>query len=76
MMDLIALILKTYFEGFEIDPSSVTEMEIVPHKVSERWMDFAVHVQPEQSWFANISYFHGEWMAEMHDYIVTEKGRV
>ena len=64
-MNVIAAILQAFFEQLEIDPATIREVEIAPGLFDQWW----IHVQPEQPWFASVSYHAGQWWVTLFDYV-------
>jgi hypothetical protein len=52
-MVLILTVLQAFFDQVEVNPESISEVEILPEGSPGEWH---IHVQPEQSWFAVVHY--------------------
>jgi len=52
-MELILAMLPAFFDQVEVNPESISEVEILPEGSPGEWH---IHVQPEQSWFAVVHY--------------------
>lgn len=51
-MESILATLQAFFDQVEVNPESISEVEILPEGSPGEWR---IHVQPEQSWFADPS---------------------
>ena len=56
-MELILAMLPAFFDQVEVNPESISEVEILPERSPGEW---CIHVQPEQSWFAVVHYLTGQ----------------
>ena len=68
-MELITAMLRAFFEQTEVDPESISEVEISPAAAPG---EFYIHIQPEQPWFAVMNYVAGQWLVAQYDYLTDE----
>ncbi len=68
-MELIVAILRAFFEQTEVNPASISEVEISPAVAPGEWY---MHVQPEQSWYAVMNYVAGQWLVAQYEYLTDE----
>lgn len=64
-MELIAAMLQAFFEQVEIDPASISTVEISTGVQGGEWF---IHVQPEQSWFTAMHFLAGNWHVAQLEY--------
>ena len=65
-MNLLLELIQTLLDTWEMEASQLTEIVIVPCLYEG---DMALHVQPEQDYFAMAHYRAGEWWISTHDYL-------
>ena len=66
-MELITAMLRAFCEQTEVDPESISEVEISPAVAPG---EFYIHIQqPEQSWYAVMNYGAGQWLATQYEYL-------
>ena len=68
-MELIVAMLRAFFEQTEVNPASLSEVEISPAVAPGEWY---MHVQPEQSWFAVMNYVADQWLVVQYEYLSDE----
>jgi hypothetical protein len=68
-MELIVAMLRAFFEQIEVNPESISEVEISSAAAPGEWY---MHVQPEQSWYAVMNYGAGQWLVAQCEYLTDE----
>ena len=68
-MELIVAMLRAFFEQTEVNPESISEVEISSAAAPDEWY---MHVQPEQSWYAVMNYVAGQWLVAQYEYLTDE----
>jgi hypothetical protein len=65
-MELIVAMLRAFFEQTEVNPASISEVEISSAVAPGEWY---IHIQPEQSWYAVMHYVAGQWLVAQYEYL-------
>ena len=69
-MELILTMLQAFFDQVEVNPESISEVEISSAAAPGEWY---MHVQPEQSWYAVMHYVAGQWLVAQYEYLFTDE---